>query len=273
MLKWRVLTALPLAALILWVVWGAPAAVLPLLIAGVAGLGAWEWARLGGLEQPWARAAYTGAVLLLLGLLAGAGVAADPAWLLPGVLWWLAIAGLLLAQQWRGGALRLPPGLRLLAGPPTLAFAWLGFTTLHASLQTGPFLVTLLLLLVWGADIGGYFAGRAWGRHKLAPAISPGKTWEGVAGSVALALAAALLLWGLAPGLGAPRPPLAWLVPVALVVVAFGIAGDLFESLLKRQAGVKDSGRILPGHGGILDRVDALLAAAPVLAAGLAVAG
>ncbi|PWG63910.1 phosphatidate cytidylyltransferase [Spiribacter halobius] len=271
MLKLRVLTALPLGLAVLWVVWGAPAAVLPGLIAAVSGLGAWEWARLGGLQAPVWRAAYCLGVLLLLGILALGGVAEGGLWVVLAVLWWLAVGGLLLAQAARGGALRLSPVWRLAAGPPTLVFAWLAFVALHAQPVAGPFLVTLLLLLVWGADIGGYFVGRAWGRHKLAPAISPGKTWEGAAGSLALALLAALTLWALAPTLGAPRPGLGWLLGASVVTVAAGIAGDLFESLLKRQAGVKDSGRLLPGHGGVLDRVDALLAAAPVLAAGLAV--
>lgn len=273
MLKSRVLTALPLGLAVLWVVWGAPAPVLPLVMAAVVGLGAWEWARLGGLQHPGARAVYSAGVLALLALLAAAEVAAQAAWLVLAVAWWLAVCALLLAQSRRGGALRIAAGMRLLGGPPTLAFAWLAFTSLHARPDAGAFWVTLLLLLVWGADIGGYFAGRALGRHRLAPAISPGKTWEGAGGSLALALLAALALWLAAAPLGAPRPGLAWLLPVAVLTVAAGIVGDLFESLLKRQAGVKDSGRLLPGHGGILDRVDALLAAAPVLAAGLAVQG
>jgi len=271
MLKARVLTALPLGVAVLWVVWGSPAVVLPLVMAAVAGLGAWEWARLGGLQGPGARGLYSAGVLALLALLAAAGVAAQAAWVVLAVVWWLAVVVLLVVQSRRGGRLRLPAGVRLAGGPPTLAFAWLAFTSLHARPDAGAFLVTLLLLLVWSADIGGYFVGRAWGRHRLAPVISPGKTWEGAGGSLALALAAALALWLAAPVLGAPRPGLAWLLAVAVATVAAGIIGDLLESLLKRQAGVKDSGRLLPGHGGILDRVDALLAAAPVLAAGLAV--
>jgi phosphatidate cytidylyltransferase len=123
---------------------------------------------------------------------------------------------------------------------------------------------------VWVADIAAYFAGRAFGRRKLAPAISPGKTWEGVYGALAAVVLYALALVPLARAAGYPREPTAlaiaaWIV-LALALTALAVGGDLFESLLKRLAGVKDSGTLLPGHGGILDRIDALLAALPLAA-------
>ena len=117
-----------------------------------------------------------------------------------------------------------------------------------------------LFLLVWGADIGGYFAGRRFGRRKLAPAVSPGKTWAGAVGGLLLAGAVTLLPLSV---LG--RPVLTW-APVVAALVVLSIFGDLFESALKRQRGVKDSGALLPGHGGVLDRIDALLAALPAFA-------
>ena len=123
---------------------------------------------------------------------------------------------------------------------------------------------------VWIADTAAYFAGRAFGRRKLAPAISPGKTWEGVYGALAAVAAYALALWPAARRAGgfddSGIAPLAGWIAAALVLAALSVVGDLFESLLKRQAGVKDSGSILPGHGGILDRIDALLAAMPAAA-------
>jgi phosphatidate cytidylyltransferase len=113
---------------------------------------------------------------------------------------------------------------------------------------------------IWISDTAAYFSGRAWGRRKLAPSISPGKTWEGVAGALAAVLVYALL-WSNSSGSEA-RASL--LVPLLLLLAAMGIIGDLFESLMKRQAGVKDSGNILPGHGGILDRIDALTSTLPL---------
>jgi phosphatidate cytidylyltransferase len=149
------------------------------------------------------------------------------------------------------------------AGVIVLAAPWVAFMALRD--EFGPAYVLFLFLLVWIADIGAYFAGRRWGRRKLAVTISPGKTWEGAlgAGMAALmfALAGAAVL-----GVGARWP---WFVAICMVTVGFSIVGDLFESMLKRQCGMKDSGTLLPGHGGVLDRVDSLTAAAPIFLLGL----
>jgi phosphatidate cytidylyltransferase len=140
---------------------------------------------------------------------------------------------------------------------------WVAFMGLRS--EFGPGYVLFLFLLVWAADVGAYFAGRRWGQHKLAPAISPGKTWEGVAGASAATLILALL------GAALLDESVRWptFVVVCLITAGFSIAGDLFESMIKRQCGVKDSGSLLPGHGGVLDRVDSLTAAAPVFLLGL----
>ncbi|MEX0430489.1 phosphatidate cytidylyltransferase [Spiribacter insolitus] len=269
MLKQRVLTAIPLAALVLAVVWLLPGIWLQGLFAVAALIAAWEWAGLSGLEGVVERLVY---LVVLGGLLIGLSTidaAASQAWLIPGLLWWLAIAVWVLAQARRGECYRLPSWLAALAGLITLALAWLGIVAIHSLPVSGPFWVTVLMVLVWGADIGAYFAGRRFGKHKLAAAISPGKTWEGVMGGLALGLLVAVVLQLAAapqlPGL----PGLGWLLPVAAMVIALSVIGDLAESVLKRQADRKDSGQLLPGHGGMLDRIDALLAAAPVLAAAL----
>jgi phosphatidate cytidylyltransferase len=120
--------------------------------------------------------------------------------------------------------------------------------------------ILALLFLVWTADIGAYAAGKTMGKHKLAPNISPGKTWEGWVGGALLTLG-----MGWALGYMLPELPLAHRLGAAAVVAVFGVLGDLAESMLKRSVGVKDSGRILPGHGGLLDRFDALLLVLPVL--------
>jgi phosphatidate cytidylyltransferase len=140
-------------------------------------------------------------------------------------------------------------------------------------LMDGGFVYLLsVLVIVWLADIAAYFAGRRWGRRKLAPAISPGKTWAGVGGAVTAVLLLALLLARLAPEVPAfstllqQRLPVAGALAVLAALVALSIVGDLFESLLKRQVDAKDSGRLLPGHGGVLDRIDALIAVLPAAA-------
>jgi phosphatidate cytidylyltransferase len=144
---------------------------------------------------------------------------------------------------------------------------WVALVQLHAR---SPWLLLAAMAVVWIADTAAFFSGRGFGRHKLAPAVSPGKTWEGVAGALlAVAVYAVACAWLLVrPGLAAePRPATlaVWLF-LGLTLTAVAVIGDLYESWLKRAAGVKDSGRLLPGHGGILDRIDALLAALPLAA-------
>ena len=134
----------------------------------------------------------------------------------------------------------------------------------------GGWTLLFMFTLVWVVDIGAYFCGRRFGRRKLAPVISPGKTWEGVFGGLAATLAWMLLVYALVDGL---QPGLAAYLAIGLATVSVSIVGDLFESVLKREAGVKDSGALLPGHGGVLDRIDSVIAAAPVFVTGLMLAG
>ncbi|MDQ2694183.1 MAG: phosphatidate cytidylyltransferase, partial [Pseudomonadota bacterium] len=161
---------------------------------------------------------------------------------------------------------RDPALLLQLAGLAVLLGPWIALLDLHGGPGYGPGHVLFLMALVWIADSGAYFSGRRWGRRKLAPAISPGKTREGGIGALVVTLAVALV-GAMAFGLRAAQWPL--FVLVCLVTVAFSIAGDLFESMAKRQRGVKDSGSLLPGHGGMMDRLDSLTAAAPVFLFGL----
>jgi phosphatidate cytidylyltransferase len=145
--------------------------------------------------------------------------------------------------------------------------AWVAVVQLQAM---SPATVLAAMATVWIADTAAYFAGRAFGKRKLAPAISPGKTWEGVYGALAAVAVYAIALWPAAQRAGGLHDAgatglLGW-IAAGLALAALSVVGDLFESLLKRQAGVKDSGRVLPGHGGVLDRIDALLAAMPAAA-------
>ena len=274
MLKQRILTALVMLALLIPAVF----AVDPLPFVGLTalfiGAGGWEWARLNRLSHPVAllsAALCTGVCVSLWAF----GWVARPLpwlWIVVGAAWvglalWLLRAGV---TAW----LPQPLVLRWFGGVVLLCAAWLALV--QARLVGIDFLLSVLLL-VWVADVAAYFSGRALGgrfvRQKLAPGISPGKTWEGVAGAV-LGVVCLAFAWkaldatGVMPGgslysrLGSAGP--VFLVVSIVFLTAMGVVGDLLESLFKRAAGVKDSGVILPGHGGVLDRIDALLPVLPL---------
>lgn len=276
MLKQRVITALVLAAIFLAALFGLPAGYFSFFIGAVVLIGAWEWANLSGLPAVWQRLAYSVAVL---GLLVGAALylgfegEASPRLnnlairdlLIVGCSWW-AVA-LLLVQGYPSSAVLWGNKLlRLLMGLLVLIPTWVALVYVRQQVN-GAWLVLLLMLIVALADSGGYFAGRRFGKHKLAPAVSPGKTWEGFAGGL---LANCLLAVILSQALNASLLlMLVLVVPTSLI----SVLGDLLESMVKRHAGVKDSGSILPGHGGILDRVDGITAGAPVFALALLASG
>lgn len=184
--------------------------------------------------------------------------------------WWVLIT---LALITRRSPLSRIDSLRpvvLLLGGLVLVTAWLSIVALHGAGDRGPRLVLVLFGLIWLADSGAYFAGRAFGTHKLSPYVSPGKTWAGVGGALVATVLGVWLLIALRWIDGAGLLP--WvLLGVAVTLVSIG--GDLWESRLKREAGLKDSGRLLPGHGGMLDRIDSLLAAAPTFGLGLGLIG
>jgi phosphatidate cytidylyltransferase len=234
-----------------------------LIMGIIVALAGWEWARLAGVVGSASRvaaAAALAAVLLVLWITA-AGITL----LLPAVLWWLGLALALSRLQPRpapAGVDRvlLPLGLLVLAAP------WLALVRLHGDFAGGPYLVLGLMLMIAVADSAAFFVGRRFGRRKLAPRLSPGKTWAGFFGALAAA-GLGLLLTGLVLGLGAAAT--AALTLLGVVTVAVSVVGDLFESWLKRRQGVKDSGALLPGHGGVLDRIDSMTAAAPVFSLGL----
>ncbi|MDX5377546.1 MAG: phosphatidate cytidylyltransferase [Halomonas sp.] len=259
MLRQRIVTAAWLAPLMLAGLFGLADAAFAAFTGGVVLLAAWEWTNLAGVLVASRRLVLVGALALLMALLwwFGAALAVWPLW--------FAVAGWAVnfywvvhypakREQWGSTAARLAMGLWVLLP------AWVGFNVLR---DTGGVWLLYVLLLVWGADIGAYFCGRAWGRRKLAPGVSPGKSWEGVAGGVAVTLLLALLfaVWqglGVAAGLG--------LVMVTAGVTLVSVLGDLLESMLKRFRGIKDSSNLLPGHGGVLDRIDSLTAAVPLFA-------
>ena len=266
MLRQRVITALVLLAVLLPALFYPsiePFAALTLLLIVAAG---WEWARLNGCGS--AVALMVGVGLgVLMGLVwhfGGLNLSLRPLWIAAGGVWVL-LAVVMLSRGVPGWA-AWPRSLRLWIGLALIACAWLAMV--HAR-QMGLGFLLSVLLLVWMADIAAYFGGKALGKRKLAPTISPGKSWEGaISGLLGVCLLAAGWVWWDAQGaslyarLWTFGPPLDVLSLVFLV--AMSVVGDLVESLVKRSAGAKDSSQLLPGHGGVLDRVDALLPVLPL---------
>ncbi|MGE0099634.1 MAG: phosphatidate cytidylyltransferase [Hydrogenophaga sp.] len=266
MLKQRIITAVLLLAVLLPALFYPaiePFAALTLLLIGAA---SWEWARLNGCssKQSLAVGMGMGALMALVWLAGGLAMALRPLWLAVGALWVL----LAVAMLGRGvsGWKAWPSSLRLWGGLALIACAWLALVQARA---VGLGFLLSVLLLVWMADIAAYFGGKAFGRRKLAPAISPGKSWEGaVSGLLGVLVLAAAWIWADAQGdslyarLWSLSPVVTLLALVFLC--AMSVVGDLVESLVKRGAGVKDSSALLPGHGGVLDRVDALLPVLPL---------
>lgn len=271
MLLTRVLTALALLPVVVGMLFFASPAAWSLFVLAIALIACWEWSRLcdftiAGQSAYLLASGIVGGYLWLLYLRHVPGdfnAAATTGFILATAFWVLA------APYWLAKRLRPSPSMRGVAGWLVAWPAWLAFVVLR---DLSPWLLLALAALVWVADICAYFAGKAFGRRKLAPAISPGKTWEGVAGGMAgVVVYGTVLAWiansqstplsaVFAPGRGVPA------VLALLLLVAVSIVGDLFESWMKRGAGRKDSSSLLPGHGGVLDRIDALTSTLPVAA-------
>jgi phosphatidate cytidylyltransferase len=272
-LKQRLLTALVLIPLVVWAVLGLNTEVLALILALFVVIASWEWGRLIGLNSVVTKTAYALMIVTLLLLahlgarqLAGVGFMI---FALAGA-WWLVGAAWVFVYRGAKGIKARDTFIGMLVGILVLVPTWLALTRIHGFSADGPYLMLFVMVLIWAADSGAYFVGRKLGRHKLAPAVSPGKTVEGVVGGL---VAAGLFSLIAAFGFELPLLGIAGFVLLSLVVVLFSIVGDLFESLVKRRVGVKDSGQLLPGHGGMLDRIDSLTAAAPIFALGLSLFG
>ena len=250
----RVLTAMLLLAVFVPAALWAPAWLWAILMAGVVGAAAYEWARLS--HFPPLSARVYAALLALAALALPYGLVADwPTFqiglIVLAVVFWVLVVPLWLLGGWRAE----PPFVRAVVGVVVLLPTWAGLLYLRAR---GPGVLLGVLAVVWIADTAAYFAGRQFGRHKLAPAISPGKTWEGVAGALA-----ALALYAGALSLLAGLPLLSLFLMLSALLY-LSVLGDLFESWIKRVSGMKDSGHMLPGHGGVLDRIDALTSTLPI---------
>lgn len=262
MLKQRLLTALLLATLFVPALFFLPSSLLALLLGVVVGLTALEWGALAGLRG-WAKKGFAAFLVMGGGVILQFKTWHEPILMLGALLWLLLTLRLVFAAHMP--SLVHQRGFKLLLAPLILWPAWVALTSLHAS-PNGPWWVLATLMVVWVADSAAYFAGRRFGRHKLAPSISPGKTIEGLLGALLAVLGLGVLAHQAAPYITLSLGQ--WLF-LLLLVTLISVVGDLHESQLKREAGVKDSGTLLPGHGGMFDRIDSLLAAAPVMAVGL----
>lgn len=254
----RVISAALIAAALVAALWWLPAVGLAGILSLILLAAAWEWSALIG-AKPATRLAFLGGVAALCLLwwqlsAMGQGLRA---------LLWAAFAFWSLALLWLVLRVRTNRTTIVVAGLLALSFAWIALVRMRLEWEQGQLAILYLLLIVWLADSGAYFAGRRWGVARLAPTVSPGKTWAGFWGGLA---ACALLALSMALWRDLPMPAL---LAVTLVATLYSVVGDLTESLAKRHAGVKDSGSLIPGHGGVLDRFDSLLAAAPILMLGI----
>jgi phosphatidate cytidylyltransferase len=261
MLRQRIITALIAGVLLLVVLFVLPGEAARVVIAALFVSAAWEWSGFLSFSTTPGRLAYTAAVAI---------IQAVAWWVVPESVAYQTI--LYVAIAWWVSALAwmffyptaIPATVGWICGVLVLIPAYLALDWLYVQ---SPWLLLFLLGIVWSADIGAYFAGKKFGRVKLAPAISPGKTWEGVVGGlIAVSILAAI-------GGSWANEGLAVLIPFCIAIALLSIVGDLTVSMFKRDAGVKDSGKLFPGHGGLLDRIDSVMAASTLFATGIAIGG
>lgn len=266
MLKQRIITALILLPLVLGAIFYLSTPWFALAIAIPVALGAWEWANLMGIEESADRMPYVGGILA--GLLLVYWLDLNLVLFLA-CIWWAAAVWLVgvyprETERWHE---RRKLGI---IGALVLVPAWWSLVLIQGQ-EGGPWWLLYVMLLVWGADTGAYFAGRKYGKNKLAPAVSPGKTKEGLLGGLAVTGVLALLVAFTTSA--ADKTGLLGFLIISLVAVIGSVYGDLVESMFKRQRGIKDSSNLLPGHGGILDRIDSITAAVPLFASGMVLLG
>jgi phosphatidate cytidylyltransferase len=264
MLKHRILTALILIPIVIWGIFYLSPTSFMWITAFVTLLAAWEWSRLSGWLDRKKRFLYVGLqCFILLGLMV---FPINSGLIKLGLVFWLCLAVYLLWARRKPQLPSIPVWIRASLGWIMLTLCWFALQ----ALQLTPAYLLFMLFIIWLADTGAYIGGRLWGQHLLAPTLSPKKTWEGLIIGLLITFFAAMLIQYFFTG----AKPFLWQIFVVVFFTSLAtIAGDLFESQLKRLEGLKDSGHLLPGHGGILDRIDSLLAAAPVFAGSLLLLG
>ncbi len=286
MTRTRLIAALVMAPVAIAAILYLPTAWMVTLAAIVFLMGLWEWFDLADIDETLGKTVLLLAHVALMVALVwasrsgnGFSFALFELMTLVGVVWWLLALAWLGRYTFASDHTTYARVFKLAAGALAIIPAWCALSWLHGSdtsasmvgsIPKGHFWLLTALMMVWAADSGAYFAGRRFGKHKLSPRISPNKTVEGLIGGLVAGVVVALAMSLLAGATFSQWPKIAL---VALVATLFSVVGDLFESLLKRHAGVKDSGHIIPGHGGVMDRLDGVLAALPAFALGKALMG
>jgi phosphatidate cytidylyltransferase len=266
MLKQRMITAIILIAATLAILFYSSSPVFCVLTACMALAAAWEWTNLMSVQRISGRLLY---LISMAFLFFGALFVPIALILCLTFIWWLLATALIVVYP-RGSSLwGKGPFLRAGMGVAVLLPCWAAINYIRNQ-SDGIYALLFLFVLIWGADSAAYFTGKKWGKNKLAPHVSPGKSIQGLFGAIIFSILVTLLAL-LESGVAYQGWP--WVIALSLVTVLFSIVGDLFESMLKRRVSLKDSGRLLPGHGGLLDRIDSLTAAAPVFAFGALLLG
>ncbi len=267
MLKYRLLTAFLLGPLILWAIYAMPENFFALFSLILVSFGAWEWSAFAGWVKPLQRKLFFIVnVFLFVAVLFLANTELNIVIITASLLWWIICVPLLLSFPFQKNNFIHNRIVKTLVGIVLLLATLVSMVLIRNNPEYGSAFVLYLVLMIWFADSGAYFAGRALGKNKLIPNVSPGKTWEGVAGALIVTLVVALVAVNL---LNIPSSQSPAFVLITFVTVIYSIVGDLSESMFKRMANIKDSGNLLPGHGGMLDRIDSLMSGLPVFIAGL----
>lgn len=269
MFKQRLITALILAPLMIGGIFFLPIEQFAYFIGFIVTVAAWEWANLSGYESPVARIAYAAVIAVIIAVTAylmNSYAEIHRIILALGAAWWL-LACVLVVQYPKQVSLWQAKPVRAILGLFVLIPMWVGFMTLKSQPYSA-LIIVYVMLLIWGADTGAYFAGKTWGNKKLAPNVSPGKSWAGFWGGLATTgLIAVIFSLCVNQWL---RPMMiedfALLAVMTFITAIISVMGDLVESMMKRHRGIKDSSQLLPGHGGVLDRIDSMASAVPVFA-------
>lgn len=267
MLKQRIITAALLIPLVIWSIFALSSQNFTYALAAILFLATLEWNNFVSYQNKvmgWIFSVLTTLTYLYITYLENLQVFEIIIYL--ALLWWVMAVFLLSRFPFKEDHLLHKKPVKIIVGFVMILSTFIALNLLRNTSAYGPDYVMYLLLIIWFADSGAYFAGRAWGKHKLIPNVSPGKTWEGVAGAIALTLIVALIAINI---LHVPSSQSMFFIVITLITVFYSVVGDLSESMFKRMVNLKDSGQLLPGHGGILDRIDSLTAALPVFLTGL----
>jgi len=267
MLKHRLLTAFILGPLVLWGIYALPELYFLLFVLLLVTMGAWEWSAFAGWNHKSSRSIFTAlSAALYSSILWFNHIEINQAVILISLVWWLLCIPLLISFPFKQSHLLQKKLIKAIVGILLLLATLISMVMIRNNPNYGSEYILYLIFIIWFADSGAYFAGRSLGKNKLIPNVSPGKTWEGVVGAIVVTFIVSIASLYI---LDIPSSDSILFIIVTFVTVVYSIVGDLSESMFKRMENIKDSGNILPGHGGILDRIDSMMSAFPIFFAGL----